>query len=300
LAAATLACRDAGIGDIPAFAAESAAILGTKHGSVNFSADYYRQIVSEGLIVANPTLFAESVPNAGAAQLSLMLSLKAGCQSIIGSRTAGLDAIGLAAARIRSGECERVIVGGGEEYCGLVNQAYRHCKIASDEGCAPFSGETGFVTGAGAVMFVLESRQSLERRGGKARARIEGTSACSGDPSEAIESMTWILKELKNPANILSSASGTWIDRAEAAAIRRAGGARIVSAIYGHISETFSALPLVGLAAAMLTGKMPALLGGGWDGGEIRGAGGNEEIDAVTAICTGFTGAVSGVSIRMI
>ena len=301
LAAATLACRDAGISDIPAFAAECAAILGTTHGSVNFSTDYYRQIVNEGLAAANPTLFAESVPNAGAAQLSLMLSLKSGCQSIIGTRTAGLDALGFAAARIRGGQCDRAIVGGGEEYCDLVNQAYRQCGVASIEGCAPFSSEKGFVTGAGAVMFILESRQSLEQRGGKARARVEGTSACSGEPSQAIESLTWMLNDLKNPANVLSSASGTWIDRAEEAAIRRDGGARLVSAMYGHIAETFSALPLAGLAAAMLTRKMPALLGGGWEGGErIRAATGEETIDSVTAICTDFTGAVSGVGIRMI
>jgi len=301
LAAATLACRDAGIDDLPAFAAECAAILGTMHGSVNFSTDYYRQIIKEGLIAANPMLFAESVPNAGAAQLSLMLSLKSGCQSIIGTRTAGLDAIGLAAARIRSGSSDRAIVGGGEEYCDLVNEAYRHCGVASVEGCAPFSSEQGFVTGAGAIIFILESRQSLEQRGGRARGRVEATAAASGDPSQTIDSLGWVLKELKNPANILSSASGTWIDRAEAAAIRRSDGARLVSAIYGHIAETFSASPLVALAAAMLTHKMPRLLGGSWENEQgIQAANGEETIDSVAAICTDFTGAVSGARVSMI
>jgi 3-oxoacyl-[acyl-carrier-protein] synthase II len=301
LAAATLACRDAGIEDLPAFAADCAAILGTMHGSVNFSADYYRQIVKEGLAAANPMLFAESVPNAGAAQLSLMLSLKGGCQSIIGTRTAGLDAIGLAAARIRSGLWDRAIVGGGEEYCDLVNEGYRHCGVGSLEGCAPFSDEKGFVTGAGAVIFILESRQSLERRGGRARGRIDATAACSGRPSQAIDSLGWVLKELKNPANILSSACGTWIDRAEAAAIRRSEGARLVSAIYGHIAEAFSASPLVGLAAGLLSRKMPRLLGGAWeDGRGIQPASGEEAIDSVAAICTDFTGAVSGARVSMI
>ncbi len=301
LAAATLACRDAGIDDLPAFAADCAAILGTMHGSVNFSADYYRQIVKEGLAAANPTLFAESVPNAGAAQLSLMLSLKGACQSIIGTRTAGLDAIGLAAARIRSGPWDRAIVGGGEEFCDLVNEAYRHCGVGSLEGCAPFGGEKGFVAGAGAVIFILESRQSLERRGGRARGRIDATAACSGRPSQAIDSLAWVLKELKNPANVLSSACGTWIDRAEAAAIRRSEGARLVSAIYGHIAEAFSASPLVGLAAGLLSHKLPRLLGGAWaDGRGIQSASGEETVDSVAAICTDFTGAVSGTRVSMI
>jgi 3-oxoacyl-[acyl-carrier-protein] synthase II len=301
LAAATLACRDAGIEDLPAFAGDCAAILGTMYGSVNFSVDYYRQIVKEGVFAANPMLFAESVPNAGAAQLSLMLSLKSGCQSIIGSRTAGLDALGMAAARIRSGSCDRAIVGGGEEYCGLVNEALRHCGLGSPDGCAPFSGEKGFVTGAGAVIFILESRESLDGRGGRARGRVDATFACSGDRSQTIESLGCVLRGLKDPANVLSSACGTWIDRAEAAAIRHSDGVRLVSAIYGHMAESFSVSPLVGLGAVLFSGKMPSLLGGGWkDDRGIRVARGDETIDSVAAICTDFTGAVSGVRVSMI
>jgi 3-oxoacyl-[acyl-carrier-protein] synthase II len=300
LAAATLACRDAGIDDVPAFAADCAAVLGTLHGSVNYSTDYYRQIIRDGVIAANPMLFAESVPNAGAAQLSLMLSLKSACQSVIGSRTAGLDAIALAAARIRTGQWQRAIVGAGEEFSELVNSAYRHCGVGAIEGCAPFAAETGFVVGAGAVIFILESRQSMQSRGGRARGRIDATAACSGDRTAVIDSLGWVLEELKAPANILSSACGTWIDRAEATAIRRGGAAKRVSAIYGHIAESFSVLPLVGLAAAMLSGKMPRLLGGGWDNhGEISPADGRECVDSVAAICTDLNGAVSGVRLAI-
>ena len=91
LAATMLACRDAGIEDIPAFAANCSALLGSTHCSTNYSEAYYRQIVREGIALANPMLFAEGVPNAAAAHLSLMLGLKGPCQTIIGTRTAGLD-----------------------------------------------------------------------------------------------------------------------------------------------------------------------------------------------------------------
>src|SRR5207249_4669802 len=83
---------------------------GTTHGSANYSSDYYGQIVREGMAAANPMLFAEGVPNAAAAHLSLMLGLKGSCQTIIGSRTAALDALRLAAARIAVGEWERAAV----------------------------------------------------------------------------------------------------------------------------------------------------------------------------------------------
>jgi 3-oxoacyl-[acyl-carrier-protein] synthase II len=301
LAAATLACRDAGIDDVPAFARDCSAILGTTHGSVIYSTEYYRQIVKEGLFAANPMLFAESVPNAGAAQLSLMLGLKGACQSVIGTRTAGLDAIHLATARIKSGVWDRAIVGGGEEYSQLVNEAYRHCGVGAVEGCPAFAAESGFVTGAGAVIFVLESRRSMEQRGGKARARIEATAVHSGDPAKAAQSLESILGALHDPANILSSACGTWVDRAEATAIRRSRGARLVSSIYGHIAETFSASPLAALSSVMLTGRMPRLLGDGWDGsGVVRAAAGEERVQSVAALCTDFTGAVSGVSVSLL
>src|SRR5205814_8878553 len=104
----------------PAFAETAAAFLGSAHGSANYSETYYSQIIKEGLIAANPMLFAEAVPNAGAAQLSLMLALKGACQTVIGTRTAGIDALSLAAARIRAGDWERDIVSAGAVYCVLV------------------------------------------------------------------------------------------------------------------------------------------------------------------------------------
>ncbi|HEY1629020.1 MAG TPA: beta-ketoacyl-[acyl-carrier-protein] synthase family protein, partial [Tepidisphaeraceae bacterium] len=178
LAATTLAARDAGIIDTVEFARTCAAVLGTTHGSSNYSVSYYTQIINEGILSANPMLFAEAVPNGGAAQLSLMLSLKGACQTVIGTRTAGLDAIKLACARIRSGVWERAIVGAGEEYCDVVCNAYRHCAAA--DGSSPFIG-------AGAATFILESRESMEQRGGKPRGKILQTAACFGNPQQIIE-----------------------------------------------------------------------------------------------------------------
>jgi 3-oxoacyl-[acyl-carrier-protein] synthase II len=114
LAAATIACRDARLIDRPELLSETSAILGTMHGSSSFSYEYYSQIVRDGVLAANPMLFAEGVPNVGAAQLSLMLGLKGACQSIIGTRTAGLDAMRFAWLRIACGAADRVIVGAAE------------------------------------------------------------------------------------------------------------------------------------------------------------------------------------------
>jgi 3-oxoacyl-[acyl-carrier-protein] synthase II len=267
LAATTLAARDAGIVDTAEFARNCAAVLGTTHGSSNYSISYYKQIVNEGILAANPMLFAEAVPNGGAAQLSLMLSLKGACQTVIGTRTAGLDAIALACWRIRSGLWDRAIVGAGEEYCDVVCDAYRHCD------------ENFPYIGAGAATFVLESRDSMEARGGKARGKILQTAAAFGNRQQITESVNDVLKRLGNPAHIVSSASGTSIDRAEGAAIRRNDGVRVVSSIYGRIAETFSVSPLLAIAATLLSESKDA--------------------DDVAALCTDFSGAVSGIRVAV-
>ena len=298
LATATLALRDAGVQDISAFAEDCAAILGSTHGSCNFSASYYSQIIQDGLVAANPILFAEAVPNAGAAQLSLMLSLKGACQTIIGTRTAGLDALSLAAARISAGVWDRAIVSAGEEYCDVVNQAYLHCGMrAASHGCAPFSEERGFTSGAGAVTLILESQKSVDRRGGRAVGQIDASAAARGKVSMSSQTVSRVLAELKNPSNVLSSACGTWIDRAESAAFRHGGNPRI-STIYGHIAETFSASPLIGIAAVLLSGKMPTLLGKGFIENQFAETG-HEIVKTFAAICTDFTGCVSGVRFRL-
>lgn len=160
LAATRLACDHAGITETGKFAESASVLLGTMHGSSRLCDTYYSQIVREGIGSANPVLFAEGVPNAAAAHLSLAYGVRGSCQTLIGSRTSGLDALRLAAMRIREGVYTRAFVGAGEEHCDTVNRAVAACTEGSD---GRFS--------AGAVMFVLEGRGGAEARG----ARIFGS-----------------------------------------------------------------------------------------------------------------------------
>lgn len=160
LAAANAASADAGISNPSEFCENACAILGTTHGSTGYCEAYYTQIVREGMEAANPLLFAEGVPNAGAAQLSMMLGIRGGCQTIIGSRGAGLDALRLAELRIRTGECGRVFVGAAEEYSPMVERMYGQCD--------------GGHHSAGSVAFVIETRESIEARGARAIAPVAG------------------------------------------------------------------------------------------------------------------------------
>ncbi len=154
LAAAGIAIAEAGLGGDPAALRGASVILGTTHGSASYCYDYYAQVVREGVLAANPMLFAEGVPNAAAAQLSLMLGIQGGCQTLIGTTTAGLDALRLAAARIATGACERVVVGAAEEAHFSLDEAYESCHRGAAPSCAC------------AVAFVVEPAEAAARSPG--------------------------------------------------------------------------------------------------------------------------------------
>jgi 3-oxoacyl-[acyl-carrier-protein] synthase II len=294
LAATQLAMINAKIENVTAFAEGASVILGSAHGSADFSINYYREIVNQGLIGANPVLFAEGVPNAAAAHLSLMLGLRGGCQTIIGTRTAGLDALRLAASRIAAGRWDRAIVGAAEEFNLTVNAAYEHCGLKR-RNVNPPDRASGFVTGSAAVTFILESRRCAEGRGARGLGRILACSSHRGRPRESVDAAARVLAELSSPRFVLTSGCDTWVDRAELAALRRAVPGATVSTLYGHAAEHFSASPLLAIASVLLTARMPRML---WPAPpSLHSAGGDERPDSFAALCTDFTGCVSGVTL---
>jgi 3-oxoacyl-(acyl-carrier-protein) synthase len=161
-------------------------------------------------------------------------------------------------------------------------------------GAAP-GEQKGFTTGAAAVTYVLESRRSADARGARAHGQVIATAASRGRPNESIESAVRVIESLGKPDAILTSLSGTWTDRAEAAALRRAAPQARVSSLYGHTAEHFSASPLLALAAVLLTGQLPRML---HPLADLPAADGTGRTDRAAAICTDFTGCVSAALVE--
>lgn len=300
LAAAQIALEDAGIDETAAFAAECGALLGSTHGATSYSESYYRQIVEEGLAAANPMLFAEAVPNVGSAQLSLMIGLRGSAQTIVGSRTAGIDALQLATLRIAGGEWSRAIVGAAEEYSTVVNSAYARCRAyARDCGGAPFSDPAGFRVGAGAAVLVLESAPSAAARRARVRGRVRRIGAAHGT--------TDVLEDIGDPPAVLSSANGSYLDRVELEALTRSALRSFsprrpltVTTLYGYLAETFSAGPLAAVAAPLLCGRLPAMPAAphGWPASMCR-AGEDAIVGDFGVLCADHTGPVRAVRISV-
>jgi 3-oxoacyl-[acyl-carrier-protein] synthase II len=284
LAATALALRHAGVSDVPAFAESCSALLGSMHGGALFCRDYYTEVVRDGMGAANPVLFAEGVPNAASAQLSLMLGIKGSCQTIIGSRTAGLDALRLATLRIATGACDRIIVGAAEEDADVLTAAYRHAGLSAPHEAPParpFSETSGFHTSCGAASLILECADSMQGR--RALAKLTSTSSAAAGAARLKASIARVLAELGDPVHLVCSANGTWIDREEAAGIAlsndRRGRPAHVMTPGAFVNEMFSVGPLAAIAGTLASGT-------------ARTNG-----DRLGFIVSDFTGAVSGVAL---
>jgi len=254
LAAAALALRDAQLAQSDPLS-HGGAILATTHGSSAFCAEYYRQIIAEGPDAANPLLFSEGVPNVAAAHISTAFGIRGFCQTLIGTRTAGVDALRLAAARVRSGQWPRALVVAAEEHHEVVNAAYRENWGRQEK---KRGAKVPFITSEGAVAFILERRDSLGKRDVKPWGEIMpmnrgdenlgGNSHGLGDVVHA---------EL---TAIFAHAKWSWGRRERIAARKalrrlagRSGGQ--VECLPDHWPELFSAGPLAALGRWLLAGR---------------------------------------------
>jgi hypothetical protein len=96
---------------------------------------------------------------------------------------------------------------------------------------------------------------------------------------------------------VICSANGTWIDRSEAEGVRQScDGKCVVSAMAGYVPELFSVTPLLGIAATVLTRRVPRLLS---DPPGLCAATGHEAIQSFAALVTDFTGCASGTRIEL-
>ena len=243
-------------------------------------------------------LFAEAVPNVASAQLSLKIGLRGSAQTIVGSRTAGLDALQLAALRIAWGEWDRAIVGAADEYSAVINRAYAHCgRYACDGGGTPFADPAGFRVGAGAAALVLESAKSAAARKARVRGRVREIGATHG--------ITDVLERIGDPSAVVCCASGSRLDRVELEALTRSAlracspqRPLAVTTLYGYLAETFSAGPIAAVAAVLLGGRLPVMLAEprGWPA-SMRGADGDAIVGDFGVLCADHTGPVRAARI---
>ena len=236
---------------------------GVTHGSLAYSCDFHRAIVTEGGSSASPALFSDSVLNASTGSISLAFSARGPAHTLIGGSTVGLQAIGLGAGLVRSGAVRVCIISCAEVMEEISSQAYaRFYGLKKSQG-----QEAGFVAGEGAGALVIESLEDAIARGARPIAEIAGwgfrTAGPAGDGlAGAVATALKMSGVDRNEVrHIISGASGGPSDIEEAQGLGRViAHAAKVASLKGYIGEGFGAASIMSSivgALSLAMGEFP-------------------------------------------
>lgn len=172
LGAARIALRDAGL-DKFADPARVSVILGTTMGEANILGELLRPWAHEG----RHAISKELAPRYGTgnlpAQLARSLGARGAIETLPAACAAGNYAIGIAAREIRRGRADIVITGASEVIEKLQYAGFARLGAMAQEKVRPFDRERdGILIGEGAGILILESEESLVRRGGRPLAEV--------------------------------------------------------------------------------------------------------------------------------
>lgn len=210
-----------------------------------------------------PTLFLAQLSNLLAGNIAIVHGVTGASRTFMGEEQAGVDAIRIAHARIRSGQNEIFLVGGSfnaERPDSLL--AYAMGKLLWTGAPTPVferPAPGGFVLGSGGAFLVLEARAHAAARGARVLAAIADvgvarTKRAAGD-IEAVLPRLWDEVGVTPDARVISGALGlAATDGEERAALARlAPGARVDATqdLAGHLMEAHAPAG-VALAAALI------------------------------------------------
>jgi 3-oxoacyl-[acyl-carrier-protein] synthase II len=180
-------------------------VLGTAFGSTSQSELFYQNMCEHGFVKANPGLFPETVPNSPAGQVSITFGLQGAnttiCQQSLSSELALMTGMDL----IQDGKLDQVVVIGLEEMsAGLLAGLWGCGVLQKTSSVASIPMGRKMLVGEGAVAFILESADSVARRGGEPLAEL--VSVYSAGASRWPAAYTGIEDAVKQVANLTGTA----------------------------------------------------------------------------------------------
>jgi len=237
------ALRDAGLD--PGKPGKCGLICAVSDGGVIYTRKFYDQVVREG--AGSPLLFPETVYNAPGSHVAALLGLDGISYTLVGDASAGLAAARLGVELLASGQVDHCLVAGAEEADWILCEAYRQWRLSSSSPAVAIGSNRGALIADGAAAIVLS-------REGACRLRAVSGGVPFFRQSEAAASLTAALRELplaSPPSCVISSANGTFVDRAERTAVEAACGP--VATIFPKISlgDAFGAGALTQIVCAV-------------------------------------------------
>ncbi|MBI2171888.1 MAG: beta-ketoacyl-ACP synthase II [Chloroflexi bacterium] len=162
-------------------------IVGSGVGGIITLSEQWGVLKDRGPTRISPFLIPMMLPDMASGQVSMALGAKGPNFCTTSSCSSGAEAIGAAWNLLRNGDADIALAGGAEApICPIAVAGFNSCQALSrrndDPKAAsrPFDAERdGFVMGEGAAILVLETEESLRRRGAPPLAELMGYGASS-------------------------------------------------------------------------------------------------------------------------
>lgn len=183
LASAKMALEDAGAWEeLEEHPERVGLIIGSGLGGVATMEETQYTIDNKGPGRVNPFAVTKIMPNSAAAHIGIQLGVQGPSSTGALACTCGTDMMGLGFDLIRRGDADVVICGATEAtispviVAGFIAMKAMSRRNDDPEGaCRPYDVDhNGFVIGEGAAVVIMESAESVERRGVEPYAKMTG------------------------------------------------------------------------------------------------------------------------------
>jgi 3-oxoacyl-[acyl-carrier-protein] synthase II len=303
--------------------ANAGVVIGSGGGGIDVGERQYRDFFMERGKKVTPYAIPVSIVGMVSSEISISLRLRGISHVLSCGCTSSTDAIGYAAALLRSGEAD-VLLTGGTDACVTPGMIFGFSRMKAvsmayndrpAEASRPFDrGRDGFVLGEGAWMIVLEREDRARARGAAMYASIDGyASTCDAyhrvqmapDGREIIRAMALaIARSGRRPEDIgyvnYHGTSTVLNDAVESRCVRDVFGAHAdrlagssVKSMIGHPQGASGAAGVVTAALALSRGFLPPTINQrdpdpACDLDVIPNHGRAADVDAALCNCLGF------------
>ena len=258
--------------------------IGTGLGSSDTVDQFFRSLLKEGPVGAQPLLFQTAVPNAITSHCAIEYGIKGVNITFSHKETSTEMAMAYAYHLLKEGRADVLLAGGGDELSEPLYHVYSMLGALSpgkgkgSEGMRPFDRDrNGIVPGEGSGILVLEALEHAEKRGARIYAEIGGV-GLSGSTDGVLRydlkggSIARAMSlAAEGPAMVdyISAAANSTpeLDRAETSAIQKVFGERTkeisVSSLKSMIGEFDGSggIRACGLALSLYQGVIPPTIG---------------------------------------
>ena len=163
------------------------AVIGSGIGGIITLSEQWGVLAEKGPSRVNPFLVPMMLGDMAAGQVSILFGAKGPNICTVTACSSGADGIGIASEMIRRGELDIALAGGAEApIVPIAVAGFNACMALSKRNDAPErasrpfdAGRDGFVMGEGAGVLVLESEESVVRRGVTPIAELAGYGSTS-------------------------------------------------------------------------------------------------------------------------